>query len=231
MAQKRKSVLILSALLFALSCSSPRPALIILCAGDSLTDSEYPRDLHRLFIQDGRRVRVRNYGRKGNTSGEYLRFLRQQKAALAEEHPDFVLVQLGTNAVRVDGDSTPAEAFNRNLKEIIAIFRGFTNRRGERAQILVATIPPLPEVFAAPFGPQSRVRVVEEINPLVRRIAAEENLVLVDNHSLFLRSPDLLPDVHPTSEGYKLLAQNWYVHLKPLINNRDPGDLSPREKY
>jgi lysophospholipase L1-like esterase len=59
--------------------------------------------------------------------------------------------------------------------------------------------------------------VVREINPLVRKIAAEEQLVLVDNYGLFLRSPELLPDVHPTSAGYRLLARNWYDALKPLL--------------
>lgn len=198
-------------------CSRPARGVIILCAGDSLTDSEYPRHLQRLLSREGRRAKVLNYGRKGHTSGEYLRFLRQQGAAMAREHPDFILLQLGTNDVRVDGDLTPADAFGRNLEAIISLFREFSDRRGRRARVLLATIPPLPEDYSAPFGPGSRDRVIEEINPLIRKIAVEEGLPVVDNYSLFLRSPEFLPDVHPTSEGYRLMARHWLEALRPLL--------------
>jgi lysophospholipase L1-like esterase len=200
------------------ACSRSSRGVIILCAGDSLTDSEYPRHLQRLLGREGRRAKVLNFGRKGHTSGEYLRFLRKQGASMAREHPDFVLLQLGTNDVRADGDQTPSDTFGRNLEAIIGLFREFTNRRGEPARILLATIPPLPEAFSPPFGPGSRARVVEEINPLIRKIAAAERLPVVDNYSLFLRSPELLPEVHPTSEGYRLMARNWLESLRPLLS-------------
>jgi lysophospholipase L1-like esterase len=211
------------ALLFSLLAScSPRPqGIIILCAGDSLTDSEYPRHLRRLFAQDGRRAKVLNFGRKGHTSGEYLLFLERQRTAMAREQPDFILLQLGTNDVRVDGDFTSAEDFAANMRNIVAIFSGFENRASGKAQILIATIPPLPRRFAPPFGPESAERVSREINPLIRSIASDEGLVLVDNYALFQRSPELLPDVHPSSAGYRRLAQNWYDSLKPLLEENN----------
>lgn len=198
-------------------CGRPPQGIIILCAGDSLTDSEYPRHLQRMLAREGRRAKVLNYGRKGDTSGEYLRFLRRQSASLVLENPDFILLQLGTNDVRVDGDQTAAEEFGRNMEEIIGIFNEFTDRRGKRARLLLATIPPLPEAFSPPFGPDSGSRVVEEINPIIRKIAAAERLPVVDNYSLFIRSPEVLPDVHPTSEGYRLMARNWLEALRPLL--------------
>jgi lysophospholipase L1-like esterase len=199
-------------------CSSPPPrGVIILCAGDSLTDSAYPRDLQRLLARDGVAARVLNFGRKGDTSGEYRRFLENRQAALANEHPDFILLQLGTNDVRLDGDLTDTPAFAGNMRAIIAVFRGFTDRRGRKARLLLGLIPPVPDSAGFPFGPASRERVTREINPLIRQIAQEESLVLVDNHSLFLASPELLPDVHPSREGYRRLARNWYAALAPLI--------------
>lgn len=204
-------------ILLLISVSSGQEGVVVLCAGDSITAAEYPRHLRRLLSQDGMRVKVLNYGRSGNTSGEYLRFLNRTKTALAQEFPDFVLLELGTNDVRVDGDHTPAARFGLNMKAIIAILHDFRNRRGEKTQVLLATIPPLPKKASPPFGPESAERVTSEINPLLQKIAAEEKLVLVDNYSLFLMSPQLLPDVHPSSEGYKLLAENWYKALKPLL--------------
>jgi lysophospholipase L1-like esterase len=209
--------LLLSGVFFP-ACEKPSRGVIILCAGDSLTDSEYPRHLQRMLGREGIRARVLNQGRKGHTSGEYLRFLREQASVLAREHPDFILLQLGTNDVRVDGDRTSTETFGENLEKIIRLFREFTNRRGEPPRILLATIPALPESFAPPFGPGSRARVVQEINPLIRRLAAAEGIPVVDNYALFLRSPELLPGVHPTSEGYRLMARNWLESLRPLLS-------------
>ncbi len=205
------------ACLLIVSCSSPPQGIIILCAGDSITEAEYPRHLRRMLSQDGLRAKVLNCGRKGHTSREYLRFLSQKKRDLAREHPDYVLLQLGTNDVRVDGDFTPAEEFERTMREIIAVFSSFKNSGGHRSEILLATIPPLPGNLSYPFSTQSAERVVREINPILKRIAADGKLVLVDNYSLFLEHPRYLPDVHPTSEGYRLLAKNWHNALKPLI--------------
>src|SRR4030042_2155148 len=57
------------------ACSPPRTGkVIVLCAGDSLTEPGDPRHLKRLLEMDGGRARALTYGRRGNTSGEYLRF-------------------------------------------------------------------------------------------------------------------------------------------------------------
>jgi len=200
------------------ACSPPaRPAVIILCAGDSLTDSAYPRDLRRLLARDGFAARVLNFGRKGDTSGEYRRFLAGRREALAAERPDFVLRPLGTNAVRLDGDRTSAAAFAANMRAIVEIFGGFADRHGGRTVLLLGLIPPVPETAGFPFGPESRQRVGGEINPLLRQIAREKGLALVDNHAPFLGSPELLPGVHPSREGYRLLARGWRDALLPLV--------------
>jgi lysophospholipase L1-like esterase len=207
----------LSVLFLSSACSTPRLGVIILCAGDSLTDSEYPGDLERLLRGDGIPARVLNFGRKGNTSGEYLQFLEGRRAALAGERPDFVLLELGTNDVRLDGDRTSAPDFARNIRAIIAIFRGFSTRTGGRPVILLASIPPVPETVGFPFSPASGERVSREINPLIRDIAREERLVFVDNYAVFAASPELLPGVHPSREGYRRLALNWHEALSPLL--------------
>jgi len=217
----RIASLVWLALVLFLSLSSCAPvtrrAVVILCAGDSLTDSEYPRDLERLLRAEGYYAKVLNRGRKGNTSGEYLRYLEGRRASLAEEHPDFVLLQLGTNDVRLDGDLTPTADFGRNMRAIVSVFSGFSTRSGGRPAILLALIPPVPETVGFPFGPASRERIAAEINPLLREIAREEHLVLVDNGSLFAASPELLPGVLPTAEGYRRLARNWRDALAPLL--------------
>ena len=213
-----KMGLLALALVYFCSCSSSPPGLIILCAGDSITAAEYPRYLQRSLRGDGIRVQALNYGRDGNTSSEYLDFLKENAATLATEHPHFVLLQLGTNDVREDSDKVSADQFEANMTEIIQIFAQFKTRSGEATKIVLATIPPIPEGTAFPFSQESQQRVVSEINPLIYMLAKDNGLALVDNHYLFSHQPHLLPDVHPSKEGYRELAINWYRAIKPMIH-------------
>ncbi|MCP2520733.1 SGNH/GDSL hydrolase family protein [Candidatus Aminicenantes bacterium AC-335-A11] len=222
MVKNRKKIKILAFFLlvsiFQISgCSSKPKTVIIFCAGDSLTNSLYPSFLKNKLISEGIRARVYNFGQNGNNSGQYLRFLIRNKKWMKEKHPDFVLLQLGTNDVRMDSDFTPTHKFYLNMKKIISIFKKFKNRQGKNTKILIATIPPLPRQIKFPFTEESRERIQIEINPTIRKIAIEENLTLVDNYSLFIKNPDLLPDVHPNEKGYKAMAENWYSELKKLI--------------
>jgi len=202
---------------FVSVCSSSPKGVIILCAGDSITAEAYPHFLQQILEENGIRARVLNYGRKGHTSGEYLRFLEANEKKLAAERPDFILLQLGTNDVRTDVDRTSADAFAANMRKIISAFRGFQDRSGKASRILLATIPPVPEATPLPFTPESSRRVESDINPAVREIAAAERLPLVDNHGLFAGRPDLLPGVHPSRDGYRLLAEHWHAALKPYL--------------
>ena len=198
-------------------CSASPRGIIILCAGDSITESVYPRFLQKILKKEEIKAKVLNYGRSGHTSGEYLKFLQENKKTLDAEHPDFVLLELGTNDVRADGDFTPTDRFKLNMKEIIGIFREFRSSSGQEVILFLATIPPVPEGSPFPFTPESIRRVTEEINPAIKKICEEEKIPMVDNYSLFLHSPELLPQVHPSQEGYRRLAQNWFSTLKPLL--------------
>jgi len=212
----RHSLLLLMPFFISVCASSPR-GVIILCAGDSITAKAYPHFLQQIFNKEGLKARVLNYGRSGFTSGEYLRFLETNGERLRAERPDIVLIELGTNDVRADADHTPTDAFKDNMKKIIAIFRAFQSRAGKMPQILLATIPPIPSDTPLPFAPESGQRVSEEINPALLSISSEENLPLVDNYALFLNQPDLLPGVHPSRDGYRRLAENWFAALKPFL--------------
>ncbi len=211
--KKQSGMILMFAFLFSLCSSSPR-GTIILCAGDSITEVGYPRYLRMICKNEGIQVRILNLGKSGHNSREYLAFLEKNREALSENLPDFVLLQLGTNDVRIDHDRTSSDDFYNNMKQIIALLRRFKTRTGKPSRILLATIPPVPEGVSFPFTPESRRRVEEEINPLIQKIAREEKVPLVDNHSFFLQSPHLLPDVHPSKQGYKALAQNWFRALK-----------------
>jgi lysophospholipase L1-like esterase len=212
----RTSILLLLPFFISACSSSPR-GVVVLCAGDSLTAEAYPHLLQQILNRTGLRVKVLNYGRNGNTSGEYLRFLESRLEKLKAERPDFILLQLGTNDVRTDADNTPTDVFKSNMKAIVAHFRGFQNRAGKPSRILLGMIPPVPETTPLPFTPASSRRVEEEINPAIRALAGEDRLLLVDNHVIFTARPEFLPGVHPTRDGYRLLAENWHAALRPFL--------------
>ncbi|MCJ7613056.1 MAG: SGNH/GDSL hydrolase family protein [Candidatus Aminicenantes bacterium] len=210
------AVLIVFILSFA-SCARTVRSVIILCAGDSLTEQGYPRFLQRIMRRDGIRARVLNYVRSGFTSGQYLRYARDRTNELSSCRPDYILLQLGTNDVRLDGDRTPTARFEQNMKDIIALFRDFRTRQDRPSLIFLAAIPPVPENSAYPFSSESSRRVKDEINPVLKRLAQEAAVPLVDNYALFVRLPRLLPDIHPSEEGYRELAMSWYRALGPYL--------------
>jgi lysophospholipase L1-like esterase len=211
---KKEAGMILMLSLFLSFCSPSPKGIIILCAGDSITEAGYPRYLLKILKTEGLQVKVLNKGKSGHNSREYLIFLQNNQEALSKSTPDFVLLQLGTNYVSIDHDRTSANDFYNNMKQIIDLLRRLKTRTGKNTRLLLAAIPPVPEGIPFPFAPDSGKRVEEEINPLIQKIASEEKIPLVDNHSLFLQSPHLLPDIHPSPEGYKALAQNWFKALK-----------------
>jgi lysophospholipase L1-like esterase len=136
---------------------------------------------------------------------------------LAEERADVVLLQLGTNDVRIDGDRTSTPDFERNMNAILDVFQDFRSRTGRAPAVLLGEVPPVPDGPGFPFSTESSRRVREEINPLLKRIAEKRSIPVVDNYSLFLRFPKLLPGIHPSDEGYRELAANWYQALKPYL--------------
>jgi lysophospholipase L1-like esterase len=202
---------------FVSACASPPRGLIILCAGDSITAEAYPHFLQQLFNREGPRAKVLNYGRSGHTSGEYLSYLIRNRERVAAERPDFILLELGTNDVRADGDFTPAERFSSQMKEILGIFRTFRSRGGTPPRIFLATVPPVPQGTPFPFTDESVRRVANEINPRIEALARAEDVPLVDFYRLFLEDSSLLSGVHPTRDGYRSMARRWRDALAPFL--------------
>ena len=200
---------------FVSVCSSASRGVIVICAGDSITAEAYPHFLQRLFNTAGIRARVLNFGRSGNTSGEYLGFLERNKERLKSGRPDFVLLQLGTNDVRVDADSTETPIFADNMIRIIEIFRTVSEPLGKSPAALAGhgssrASRPLP--FSPGVG-EARFRGNQPRRP---RHRGQRRISLVDHYALF-REPDLLSGVHPSREGYKRLAENWFLAIKPIL--------------
>lgn len=193
---------------------------VILCAGDSITAAGYPKHLKKLLAGDGLNVQVINAGVKGDSTAEYIGFLERSQI-IERTNPHWVLLQLGTNDLRIDSHATTTGQFQKNLEAILDRFERHRNRDGTSPRILLATIPPIPVEVRWHFNAGSRARVETEINPAIRAIARRRGLLMADNHALFAGRPDLLPDIHPSEEGYRVLAGSWHRILAPLLD--EPG--------
>lgn len=197
-----------------------REYFVIMCIGDSLTAEAYPDYLQENLNQAGIRARVINKGIRGNTSGEYLKYL-QSSQILQEIRPHVVLLELGTNDVRTDSDHTEIPQFMVNMNQIIDFIQNSASSQDYPIRILLATIPPIviDTRHRLVFDENSRRRVVEEINPAIKKIAKDRGLPLIDIYQLFQQYPEFLPGIHPTLEGYKAMADMWFNQLAPFMNS------------
>jgi acyl-CoA thioesterase-1 len=208
----RAACLLLVAACFALAWSLPSNLLAadkpmtVACVGDSITMGSriedrtmtYPAQLERLL---GNGWRVVNYGVSGatmltNGNKPYVR-QKEYNAAL-DAKADIVVIMLGTN------DSKPRnwahkEEFTADAKALIESFRA-TNPSGSIFLCL-----PVP-AFAVNYEIHGDV-ISGEIIPLLRQVAKDEGVPLIDCFAALSGKGDLFPDhIHPNADGAGLIA-------------------------
>ena len=187
----------------------------ILCMGDSITAEGYPAVLSKILKRHGyKNFCVRNLGRKGNNSGEYLRYLRKHPELL-NGRVNMVLLQLGTNDVRIDHDHTDIQAFMAHIRQIVEIIR----ERQPKAHIYLGTIPPILKDVPGYFDKTSRQRVRMEINPQIAVLAHRLHCVRVDVYRAFKGHPEWVgrDGIHPTKAGTRELAKVYFRAIQPGI--------------
>jgi len=180
----------------------------ILCAGDSITADSYPKRLQDRLEKAGLSAQVLNAGIPGHTSTEYLDYMTSS-SILSKVNPHVVLLQLGTNDVRVDFNRVSTQQCIKNMRAIIGLVRAHRNPDGGAPMLFIATVPPI-VVNGFPFTAASRRRIKREINPAIKELAKAFDLPVNDNCALFEKRPHLLPDIHPSQEGYQAMADQWF---------------------
>ena len=199
--------------------SDARPGPIIICMGDSLTESEfgyYPKHLQGLLKQQGIAAKVITAARPGNTSGEYLDYLKRS-GILEKIRPDMTIVMLGTNDVRVDRDHTPLSRYRHNMIQIISRIKAGKAFRRSPTTIFIASIPPIFKIDLRTFDESSKKRVEEEIVPAIRNLARQEQIHFIDVFSFFQKRPELMAGIHPRKRGYFGLARFIFDCIRPYL--------------
>ena len=180
-----------------------RDAVRVACIGNSITDGHgidmsgmrgYPSQLQRLL---GDNYVVKNYGRSARTmlqkgDNPYMKE-RAWRDALAFK-PNVVVIKLGTN------DSKPenwkyGKEFEQDLRTMLSELKKVSNPR-----ILLCT--PVP-AYKPSWNINDSV-IVNEIIPIINKVAKKERLEVFDLHTLFQNTDgkQMQADgIHPTEQG------------------------------
>jgi acyl-CoA thioesterase-1 len=180
----------------------------IVAFGDSLTaglgvgaEQAYPAQLQRRLDEQSLRYRVVNAGVSGDTTAGGLRRVDW----VLKSRPDFVILELGAN----DGlRGLKLEETKANLERII--------RRCQKASVTVI----LAGMKLPPNYGREYTKGFEAIYPA---LAKQHRLTLIP---FFLdgvagsTSLNQADGIHPTSEGYRIIADKVLEIVKPLLKGR-----------
>ena len=190
-----------------LSASEPFRVLFLgdsLTAGYGLAEEEaYPALIEKLAKSEGFTLQTRNGGVSGNTSAGALRSINW----LLKESYDLVVISIGAN----DGlRGLPLSELEKNLESII---NQITSKLPS-ARLMLAGIK-LPLNFGAEYS--------SEFEAVFERVAKKNKISFLP----FLLegvagNPSLnLPDrVHPNAEGHKIMANQVWSAIKPLVRKK-----------
>ncbi len=186
----------------------PKQTARIACVGDSITfgsgipgreTNSYPAVLDRLLPP---MFEVRNLGVSGATllrKGDRPYWDTPQFKEIAEFGPRLIVLLLGTN------DSKPQNwahrgDFEADLKAMLDYFGKL-----ETPPVVLLGLP-LP-VYGDRFGIRGKV-VQEEIIPVLKKVAGERGLRVIDLNAALSGHPEWFPDqVHPDAAGASLMAK------------------------
>ena len=213
-------------LAFALAALSATPALSqvrtpthVACVGDSITaglgssasNRTYPAVLQTML---GTGVQVRNFGNSGSTmlsvgdkpyqnQAEYTAATTFVSGAGASAVVD-VIIMLGTNDTKsynwTVGSTTRAAQY---MTDYAAMIDHFANLSTHPVVYLALPVT----VYTNTYGITNTV-LVNDINPIIRQLATQKGLPLIDLAAPTTNHSEWFPDgVHPNDAGYMVVAQ------------------------
>jgi len=226
-----------NALRFRNEENSTPDELTIVALGDSITNAAGLADVqeehtYRHLVQEaltremGRTVRVINAGVNGDITPLAVRRLDRDVVA---HKPDCVTIMFGVNDAgffRPDGPvadtpRTPLPEFEAHLRAIVRRVREVG-----ALPVLATPVPMSPSYWLAnlpQYVKNGLNYLVDQYADVVRKVASDERVPLVDPHRRFSADPSthaFVPDgIHPDRRGQKLLAELFVPVLTSALRN------------
>lgn len=188
---------------------STPPAKRIACIGTSITDGyvlpesqAYPTQLRTYFNAPDN---VLNYGVGGTTllkKGDNSYWNAEKYTFALQWKPTVVIIEFGTNDSKKQNWVHKSE-FKADYLALINTFRQLASS----PKIYLCLPPP---AFNQNFDIDPEV-LRNEVTPLIREVAAENNLPLIDLYTPLAGSPSLFVDgIHPNAQGAVIIADVVY---------------------
>lgn len=197
---------------------------VVACIGDSITygygvedtrdTDSYPSILAKLL---GDNYTVINYGVNNTTlqkSGNEPYIYTDDFLKSLENKPDIVLIMLGTNDSKgINWNKNSSKNYKKDYIELIREYK-----KANKNASIYAIIPP--KIFAEVTNNNQlsiNDKIIQnEIIKIIKEIAEEENIKIVDLYKKMEKSPELIPDkIHPNRDGNQVIAEELYK----AINN------------
>ncbi len=194
-----------------------RETIRIACIGDSITYGAsiknrtkdcYPAQLGRML---GGKWQARNFGVGGATllkNGDLPYWNQQAFKDALTYNPHVVVIKLGTNDTKPQNWKYKDE-FATDYADMIDRF---------------AELPSNPRIWICQPVPAygerwgiSETRIINEVVPLINRIARSKHVPVIDLYEPLSNKPELFPDlIHPNAEGAHGIAAEIYAALTGL---------------
>ncbi len=216
--KKRSKILLVLLVLFTLGCKQKKDHINISCVGDSITfgsgikntNNSYPFQLESML---GQKFTVRNFGRNSATmlqKGNLPYWTQKEYNNAMRSNPDLVIIMLGTNDTKPQNWQYKS-MYKTDYKNLINQFKHLSTH----PEVWIALPPP---IFEAKYGLNDTI-VANKLLPLIKEVAKEENLKLIDNNTLFKNKPELFNDgIHPNEKGARIMAENIAKEIKLFYN-------------
>lgn len=191
-------------------------AIRVACLGNSITygagiknrvRDSYPVQLNNL-LGDG--YCVKNFGVSARTmlnKGDHPYMKEPRFREALQFNPQVVIVKLGTNDTKPQNWQNKAD-FTKDMQALIDTL----NRLPSKPKIYLCSPA---KAYTPSWGGISDSIIVNEVIPMVQKLAKKNKLPIIDLHAALEGMPELFPDkIHPNEEGAKIMARTVYEAIK-----------------
>ncbi|PAF23390.1 hypothetical protein CHH49_02210 [Terribacillus saccharophilus] len=194
--------------------------------GDETENGGYVGILQQTFEQTDDRVKIDNFGKRGNRTDQLLKRLDDPVISASIENADVVLITIGANDIMkvtkdhfteldYDDYSAAMPSYEERMKEI---FDKINTLNPDAEVYLIGFYNPFEEYF--PQIEDQLGTIISDYNDIGKQVAEENDQHYIETADLFQNeTANLLSEdfFHPNEIGYGKVAERVLESIKPVI--------------